>query len=220
MLTVTYCLALQCDFTRASELAYQMLAEVDSYQLQFALTSRRLERRVRRTWNATVLLRRPTLARSRRCGPCISHPHHLLNARVLRSSLFMELARFEDAYKQVRSPVEDAATPAMHGEYIATRALALSLLGLDDEALDVATTARNTSISSEVHVLTSGVSAIVAARNGDDVQASRLIDNARARRTWVPVICCLRASPGVVRKSTRKTGRRSAAPGVVVCSIQ
>ena len=109
----------------------------------------------------------------------------------------MELARFEDAYKQVRSPVEDAATPAMHGEYIATRALALSLLGLDEEALDVATTAKNTSISSEVAVLTSGVSAIVAARNGNDVQASTIIDVARAKRTWVPVICCLRASPAL-----------------------
>ena len=50
----------------------------------------------------------------------------------------MELRRFEDAYKQVRTPVEEAATPAMHGEYTATRALVLSLLGRDEEALDVA----------------------------------------------------------------------------------
>jgi DNA-binding NarL/FixJ family response regulator len=83
----------------------------------------------------------------------------------------------------------------MHGEYVAMQSLALSLLGRDEEALDVAAVATRTSISSEVHVLTAGVSAIVASRHGDDERASTFIDTARTRRTWEPVICCLRASP-------------------------
>ena len=195
MLTITYCLALQCEFARASELAYQMLAEVDSYELEFA--------RPHAAWNVAFVelgIRRFSSADKhlRAVEDAVQahpHPHHLLNARVLRSRLFMELARFDEAYKQVRSPVEDAATPAMHGEYIAMRALVLSLLGADEEALDVAAAATNTSISSEVQVLTSGVSAIVNARNGNDAAASTLIDMARTKRTWAPVICCLRASP-------------------------
>ena len=47
--------------------------------------------------------------------------------------------------------------PAMHGEYIATRALALSLLNRSDEALEAAAVAARTSISSEVRVLIDGV---------------------------------------------------------------
>ena len=195
MLSITYCLALQCEFMRASELAYQMLTEVDSYQLEFA--------RPHAAWNvAFVELGMRQFSSADRHLRAVEdavrahpHPHHLLNARVLRARLFMELRRFEDAYKQVRTPVEDAATPAMHGEYTATRALVLSLLGRDEEALDVAATATSTSISSEVQLLAGGVSAIVAVRNGNDVEASTLIDMARAKRTWAPVICCLRASP-------------------------
>ena len=195
MLSITYCLALQCEFMRASELAYQMLTEVDSYQLEFA--------RPHAAWNvAFVELGMRQFSSADRHLRAVEdavrahpHPHHLLNARVLRARLFMELRRFEDAYKQVRTPVEEAATPAMHGEYTATRALVLSLLGRDEEALDVAATATSTSISSEVQLLAGGVSAIVAIRNGNDVEASTLIDMARAKRTWAPVICCLRASP-------------------------
>jgi DNA-binding NarL/FixJ family response regulator len=195
MFTVTYCLALQAEFAQAKELAHQTLVDVDSYQLEFA--------RPHATWNLAFIelgirgfssadrnLR--AVEDAVRANP---HPHHLLNARVLRSRLLVELARFDEAYNQVRGSVEGAATPAMHGEYIAMRALALSLLGRDAEALDVAAVAARTSISSEVQVLTAGVTSIVAAGDGDDAGASAFIDIALARRTWEPVICCLRASP-------------------------
>jgi ATP/maltotriose-dependent transcriptional regulator MalT len=195
MLTITYCLALQCEFARAKELAQQMLAEVDAYQLEFA--------RPHAAWNLAFVelgMRRFSAAdrHLRAVEDAVHanpHPHHLLNARVLRSRLLMELARLEDAYKAVRTSVEGAATPAMHGEYIATRALVLSLLGLDQEAVEMAAVATRISISSEVQVLADGVSSIVAARNGDDVGASKLMETARTNRTWEPVVCCLRASP-------------------------
>ena len=195
MFTVTYCLALQCEFARARDLAHQTLADVDSYQLEFA--------RPHAAWNLAFIelgMRRFSSAdRNLRVveGAVHSnpHPHHLLNARVLRARLLVELARFEEAYNQVRSPVDGAATPAMHGEYIAMRGLALSLLGRDAEALDAAAAATRTSISSEVQVLTAGVSSIVAARHGDDGGANTFIEIARTRRTWEPAICCLRASP-------------------------
>ena len=195
MLTVTYCLALQCEFRRASELAHHMYSEVDAYQLEFA--------RPHAAWNLAFVdlgMRRFSSAdrHLRAVESAVHanpHPHHLLNARVLRSRLLMELARFDEAYQQVRAAVDDAATPAMHGEYVATRALALSLLGLDAEALEVARFATLASISSDVQVLTAGVESIVAERNGDNVGTRKLIDAARARQTWEPVVCCLRASP-------------------------
>ena len=195
MFTLTYCLALQAEFAQAKELAHQTLADIDSYQLEFA--------RPHASWNLGFIelgmrgfssadrnLR--AVEDAVRSNP---HPHHLLNARVLRSRLLVELARFDEAYDQVRGSVDSAATPAMHGEYIAMRALALSLLGRDAEALEVAAVAARRSISSEVQVLTAGVSSIVAAGDGDDAGASVFIDIARTRRTWEPVICCLRASP-------------------------
>ena len=195
MLTVTYCLALQCEFGRARELASQMLAEVNAYQLEFA--------RPHADWNlAFVELGMRQFSSADRHLRAVEsavhanpHPHHILNSRVLRARLFLELARFDDAYREVRTSVDAAATPAMHGEYIATRALVLSLLGSDDEALEVASIARSTSISSEVEVLTAGVRSIVAAKSGNDAAACEVIEAARTRRTWEPAICCLRASP-------------------------
>ncbi len=204
MFTVTYCLALQCEFVRARDLAHQTLADIDSYQLEFA--------RPHATWNLAFIelgMREFSAAdRNLRAVEAAvqanPHPHHLLNARVLRSRLLMELARFDEAYDEVRSSVDGAATPAMHGEYIAMRALALSLLGRDTEALDAADVATRTSISSEVQVLTAGVSSIVAAAHGDDAGACTFIDIACTRRTWEPVICCLRASPTLCASLTKQ----------------
>ncbi len=195
MLTVTYCLALQCEFERAKEVAHQMLDEVEAYQLEFA--------RPHAAWNlAFVELGMRRFSSADRYLRVVEnavdahpHAHHLLNARVLRSRLFMQLARFDDAYAQVRIPVNDAATPAMHGEYLATRGLALSLLGFDDEAMDAANLATCTSIGSEVAVLACGISSLIAARNGDHAGARLLVDVAAEKRAWEPVLCCLRASP-------------------------
>ena len=195
MLTLTYCLALQCEFARARELARQMLEEVEAYQLEFA--------RPHAAWNlAFVELGMREFSPANRHLRVVEnaveeypHAHHLLNARVLRSQLLMQLARFEEALSQVLIAVNDAATPAMHGEYVATRGLALSLLGLDEEAIDAGHLAQRTSISCEVQVLTSGISAVIAARNGDATGARTLIDAAIQTRAWEPVLCCLRASP-------------------------
>ena len=195
MLTVTYCLALQCQFVSAKQLAQQMQQEVDSYELDFARPHAAwnlafVDLGMRRFNSADRYLR--TVEDAVYTNP---HAHHVLNARVLRARLLMQLARFEDAFEQVRPLVDDAATPAMHGEYIATRGLALSLLGLDDEALQAAALAEQTSISSEVKVLVGGIASIIAARHGDHTVSRTLLDLARATRTWEPVACCLRASP-------------------------
>jgi DNA-binding NarL/FixJ family response regulator len=192
--TLTYVLSLQMELGRAIDVGRRMLADVEEFGLGFA--------RPHAMWNLAFA----ELA-LRRFGEADRHlkfveqeverqplGHHVLNARVLRSRFLMQLARPEEAYAAVRRPVNDAATPAMHAEYIATRALALSLLGRDDDAIETAAVASSSSIATEVQVQTTGVQAIVAARAGDPESAVRLMTVARQRRTWEPVICCLRSS--------------------------
>jgi ATP/maltotriose-dependent transcriptional regulator MalT len=208
LLTLTYSLALQCEFARAEEMADRMLAEVEAFQLEFG--------RPHAEWNLAFVhlgLRRFSSADQHLQiveQTLQTHPlgHHLLNARVLRSRMLMQVARRDEAYDQVRHPINAAATPAMHGEYIATRALALSLLGREQEAADAAELATRTSIASEVHVLAAGVAAVSAAKAGDHSKTAVVLEEARARKTWEPAICCLRACPALAASLANQDDQR------------
>jgi ATP/maltotriose-dependent transcriptional regulator MalT len=197
MVTLSYCLGLQAEYERAAEIAQRMLEETEAFGLEFA--------RPHGDWNvafAALGLRRfadadqalqrveDSLAR-RHLG------HHVLNARVLRARLFMQQARHEDAYALVRDPINDAAAPSMHAEYLSVRAVALALLGEHRAALETADLATSTSISAEVNVLSQGARAIVAAEQGDVGASMRLFVVARETRVWDPLVCCVRSSPSL-----------------------
>jgi ATP/maltotriose-dependent transcriptional regulator MalT len=172
----------------------QMLADTEAFGLQFA--------RPHGQWNhafAKLGLRRFGEAdrilqsmenelRTHRVG------HNLLNARVLRSRLLMQVGQFPEALRQVTRAIPHAAAPSMHAEYVATRALALSLLGRVDEAETHASDALAMSVSSDVFVVASGARAIIAAMEGDEQGARLVLSAADERSVWDGAVACLRSS--------------------------
>ncbi len=194
LLTLSYALGLQCEYHRASLLCQRMIGEIESYGLEFA--------RPHGQWNMAFVklgLRRfhevEQLLQSIE-ATVLDRPlgHHAMNVSVLRARSLMQLARAAEGLRLVRYDSEHRAAPAMHGEYLATRAIGHALLGAHDDALEAANVADATSISSEVRVLAEGARAIIAASDGDAACAARLITEAQRRQTWDPVVCCVRAS--------------------------
>ena len=199
LLTLSYALALQCEYARALELVRRMNAEIEAYGFEFAqphgLWNLAFVKLGMRKFHESDLLLQSIESRHRQ------HPlgHHALNVATLRGRLLMQVARLEEGLDQVRYDAEHDAAPSMHGEYLATRAIGLALIGSHDNALETADLASNRSIASEVQILADGARAIVAAASGDADSAALLLDEARRRKTWDPVVCCLRASPALAK---------------------
>jgi DNA-binding NarL/FixJ family response regulator len=195
LLNLSYALGLQCQYLRAFSLTQQMMSQIEAYGFDFAQPHGQ--------WNLAFV--KLGLRRFRQADSLLTaieatleeRPlgHHALNVAVLRARLLMQLARPDAGLSQVRFDANDAAAPAMHGEYVATRAVGLALLGDEDASLENADSADAISIASEVRVLTAGARAIAAANAGRADEASLLIEEAQARNTWDPVVCCLRSSP-------------------------
>jgi DNA-binding NarL/FixJ family response regulator len=195
LLTLSYALGLQCEYSRALLLCQRMIGEIDSYGLEFA--------RPHGQWNLAFVklgLRRfheaEQLLQSIE-ATVLDRPlgHHAMNVAVLRARLLMQLARASEGLRLVQYDSEHRAAPAMHGEYLATRAIGHALVGSNEAAFEAANLAQATSISSEVRLLAEGARAIVAATAGDAETAANLITEAQRRQTWDPVVCCVRASP-------------------------
>ncbi len=194
MVTIAYCLGLQARYSEAHDLTRKMLEEAKSYGLEFALPHGE--------WNmafSLIGLREFTDADRalQRIEDRLEHrhlAHHLLNARVLRARLLMQLSRYGDAYELVRHPVNDGAAPSMHAEYVAMRALALALIGKKRAAVEQAKIAEAMSVACDVRLFVAGVRAILAAEEGDIAGATAIVPLARRTKVWDPVTFCARSS--------------------------
>ncbi len=195
LLNLSYALGLQCEYVRALGLAQQMMTEIEACGFDFAQPHGQwnlafVKLGMRRFREADSLLKAiESTLRERPLG------HHAMNVAALRARLLMQLARYDEGLDQVKFDASHQAAPAMHGEYLATRALGQALTGKHEGALETADCADALSIASEVRVLAEGARAIVAANSGDDEAAARVVEEAQRRNTWDPVVCCLRASP-------------------------
>ncbi len=199
LLTLSYALALQCEYAQALELVRRMNAEIESFGFEFAqphgLWNLAFVKLGMRRFHEADLLLQSIESRHRQ------HPlgHHAMNVAALRGRLLMQVARAEEGLSHVRYETEHEAAPSMHGEYLATRAIGQALLGAHDEALATAEQAALRSIASEVQVLAEGARAIVLAASGESEGPGRVVDEARRRKTWDPLVCCLRASPALAK---------------------
>ncbi len=195
LLNLSYALGLQCEYARALDLIQRMIAEIKACGFEFAQPHAQwnlafVKLGLRRFREADALLKGVESTLDQR-----PLGHHAMNVAALRARLLLQLARRDEGLSHVKFDAEYEAAPAMHGEYLATRALGLALLGQEDPALLTADRAQALSLASEVLVLAEGVRAIIAAEHGDAETAARLIEEAQNRNTWDPVVCCVRASP-------------------------
>jgi ATP/maltotriose-dependent transcriptional regulator MalT len=194
LVTVGYSLLLQGELSRSLQIARDLHEEVETLQLEFARPHSYanlvfIELALRRFQDAGRHLR--LLEKSLETHPV---GQHRLNARVLRARLHILHGRPSAAYDELRPLYPEAAAPAMRGEYAATQALVLALLEKDDLAIDAAARATEISISSDVRVLAAAARAIVGVRDGNQTTVDVLIEEARSRNTWDPLICCARSS--------------------------
>jgi DNA-binding NarL/FixJ family response regulator len=118
----------------------------------------------------------------------------LVNAAILRSRLYLAQQRPKEAYDAVAEDFDNFPTQAMHGEYLASRALALAISGEDDRAIATISDARGLTMAVETQVIAACVDAL-AARDGPQGKRANaaMLATASALETWDGVVVALRA---------------------------
>ena len=197
--TYGYSLMLQGRYERAREVLMAAMADVDQSGLAFArphlewsLAS--VELGLRHFAKSDGLLRRVE-----RHADQTGDFYLQLNSRVLRARLALAQGKKQEALYVTSDEFDSFPMRAMHGEYLATRALALAISG--DTTGAVATAARAESLTKavETRLLSAAVRA-VAALNSSDAQsaAESLLETATRLQTWDGVVCASRACPGLI----------------------
>jgi DNA-binding NarL/FixJ family response regulator len=195
--SMAYSLALRADYDEAEIFVNKFLDDVRAFDLEFA--------RPYANWTAAMIylgLRRfGDAERSLQAVEDASkHSHderHSINARSLRARLLLQIGQPTEALQHVQSVVTVRVIPSWLGEYLATRALVLACLGRHDDATDAAAQAVLSSRAAEVTLLAEAARAVNAASEGDPLPISSLMNKAASLSVWDPVVCALRASPGL-----------------------
>ncbi len=107
--------------------------------------------------------------------------HSQLNARALRARMYLAQQQSSAALDLTSDDFSEIPTRAMYGEYLATRALSLAVLGRRGAALETSTMAEETTTSEDVRVLSAAARA-VAYLNHDRIMRLRASSYWRHRR--------------------------------------
>jgi ATP/maltotriose-dependent transcriptional regulator MalT len=125
-----------------------------------------------------------------------------LNARALRARLHLAQQSAAKGVEITLDEFDDVPSRAMHGEYVATRALCLATVGEASRAVAAATQARALTRSADAVVLASAALAVVACQNGraEDPAFRELLQVASRKGVWDGVVCAVRASPELLER--------------------
>lgn len=125
-----------------------------------------------------------------------SHPldYHVLNARILRGRLALETGQVDQALALLPDVKREVVIPSIHGEYVATRGLALAVSGLGDAATEAASRAVEVTSAVEVRVLAKAVDAVLSLKGDRSAAAYELWEMADALEVWDPLVVAIRAS--------------------------
>jgi LuxR family maltose regulon positive regulatory protein len=125
----------------------------------------------------------------------------VLNASCIRSRILLALHRPGDAQSALVVDDSLAANPAMRGEFMATRALVMAVLGELDVATQTASEARLLTKSAEAHAYAGCVEAICAVRQeGSDEEVVRCAEIAGKLEVWDAFIVAVRAWPPLLKR--------------------
>jgi LuxR family maltose regulon positive regulatory protein len=195
--TAAYSLALRADYDEAETFVELFLDDARAFDLEFALpyanwTAAMIALGLRRFGDAERSLQAVEDASKR-----THDERQAVNARSLRARLLLEIGQPAEALQYVRNDVNLQMIPSWLGEYLGTRALVLACLGRSRDAVEAAANAVATSRAAEVRLLAAAARAVNAASEADAFSVSSLIKEASALGVWDPVVCALRASPGL-----------------------
>jgi len=126
--------------------------------------------------------------------------HTELNLRALRARLHLAQQRPQEALELTRDDFGVPPGKAMYGEYLATRALTLAVLGDDRAAVSTAERAEQMTGGIDTRVLCAAVQATVAVNSGESVQVSaqNLLSVCSGLVCWDGLVCAVRASPSLL----------------------
>ena len=187
-----YSLAQRGEYRIADAWLTRMWTDVENYDLAFAqplgIWTRALIRLgMRRFGEAERLLQ--TLEDS---AAAHADDRHALNARILRARLLLQTGKPVDAIRLTSRDGPAHVYPSWHGEYLATRAMALAATGETDSAEATVQKALKSSRMVEVRMLAVAARAISDATN--PAAADRLMAEATKLGVWDPVVCAVRTS--------------------------
>jgi LuxR family maltose regulon positive regulatory protein len=192
----SYVLFLQAGYAEAAAVVSSALDEVRTFGLSFARphlewTMSAAALGLRRFSQADALLRDVE-----EYGEEFQDRHHQLNARALRARILLAQGRPEEAVGIVSPNWDDYPSRIMYGEYIATRALALSVAGKAEDALQQASLAVEMTSAIETRAL-ARIAEALATRG--TAQARAVADAAFAAAAslavWDPLVIAFRAVP-------------------------
>jgi LuxR family maltose regulon positive regulatory protein len=125
-----------------------------------------------------------------------NHPtaYHVLNTRILRGRLALQTRNVEAAVAALPAIKRESVIPSIHGEYLATRALALAITERRQEAFEAADSAADMTGAIEVRVLQAAVRAIASTPRDRVGFATQVWDLAEELSAWDPLVASVRAS--------------------------
>ncbi len=126
--------------------------------------------------------------------------HSQMNVRALQARVHLAQQRPRDALTITAEDFKHPSSPAMYGEYLATRALALAVLGEDGAAADTARRAAAASLSAEPRIFSAAVLALLCREDRGQTEdaVAALLSRASAAGIWDSIVCVIRAAPHVL----------------------
>jgi DNA-binding CsgD family transcriptional regulator len=190
------------DYTTAAELGEEMRAEAETFQLGWIAIHADWLQAAARIGQRQFVAGDRYLKRVEQHAYSHGDGYLKLNAAVLRARLFLALGRPNDARAAAEVDINVRAHQSMRGEVLATQALVHAVLGLNERAIALATSATELTNAAEVACL-----ALCALAVANDVPAMDCFSFAASRGTWDPIVCSVRAAPTLLTALTEDPSR-------------
>jgi LuxR family maltose regulon positive regulatory protein len=138
-------------------------------------------------------------------------PYSQLNVCALQARVHLAQQRPREALEITQDDFDNPPSRAMYGEYLATRALALAVVGDSSGAVDAAREAVRLTRSVEVRILSFSAIAVSSRHDEDLVQESilALLDEASGAGAWDGLVCMVRAVPEMITLMSAAGSHRS-----------
>jgi DNA-binding CsgD family transcriptional regulator len=183
-------------YDTAYEVAQSFLAVIEEYRLtwaqphaEWALATAALGRR-------QFALADGWLRKVEQAADQLQYGQLVLNASCVRCRMLLALNKPREARSALVVDETLPANPAMRGEFLATRALVLAVLGDLNEAVGLARAAREMTISAEAHAYASCVESICAERRGgSDDDIAECVVTAGRLEVWDALVVAVRSWP-------------------------
>jgi DNA-binding CsgD family transcriptional regulator len=202
-------------YDTAYDIADTLRATSEEYQLTWALPHAQWALAAAALGKRQFALADTWLRRVELVGDQLGDGQLVLNASCVRCRLLLALGRAEEARSALRVGASLAGNPAMRGEYLATEALVLAILGELEESARLAKKAADTTISVEAHAHIASANAIRSLRRGGSEVLPSYVSEIESLGVWDAFVVAARGWPGLLEALGKKIGLAAAVIAVL-----